>query len=805
MMQTPDQAPKSKFDSIATFLPLMWISLAFLTGILAASRFVLPAFIWLALAGGIILLAVLARIFLPRLSPLLPGFPPSTWFLITLSLASFLLGAFRYQLSIPKIDAYHVAWYNDRQYDLLITGTIAAPPDVRDAYTNLRVRVTAVDTGDGDLEAGGLLLVRVDGDESYQYGEIIRLRGQLETPPENDEFSYRDYLARQGIHSYMSSAEVTRLPFPRAGNPLLRWVYEFKDQALANIYEIFPDPEASLLAGILLGLDNGLSAELQQAFKDTGTAHIIAISGFNIAIIAALFVTFFSRVLGPRRGPWAAIAGIALYTILVGAEASVVRAAIMGGLGLFARQVGRRQTALNTLAFTAAVMCIINPFTPWDVGFQLSFFATLGLILYAEPFHQWAIKVIGRFALPSAAEKIAQPVSEYILFTFAAQLTTLPIMAWHFGRISLVSLIANPFILPVQPLVMILGGLALLLSFATLPLGRIFAWVAWPFSAYTIRLVELFDRLPHGLIILGDFSFLFVVAFYAILFLWTFSQGRVRDSLRTAVTPSVILASLAISAFLIWNAAFAAPDGRLHITFLDVGSSDAVLIVTPSGRQILVNGGSSPSVLSDSLGRRLSPFDRSLDWLIIAAPQEEQMAALPRTLERFPAQNALWAGNSQASYSAMQVDEWLTENSVPVTRAEAGYTHDLGYGGRIEVLSATERGAVLLVEWGEFRLLLPVGLNFDSLAELNYGKTIGAVDVLLLADSGYAPLNQVDWIANLEPQVFILSVAADDEFGLPDEGVLELVSGYTLLRTDQDGWIEVTTDGRDFWVDVERR
>ncbi len=804
-MQTPDQAPKSKFDAIATFLPLMWISLAFLTGILAASRFVLPAFIWLALAGGIILLAVLGRLFLPRLSPLLPGFSPSTWFLITLSLASFLLGAFRYQLSIPKIDAYHVAWYNDRQYDLLVTGTIAAPPDVRDTYTNLRVRVTAVDTGDGNLEAGGLLLVRVDGDESYQYGEIIRLRGQLETPPENDEFSYRDYLARQGIHSYMSSAEVTRLPFPRAGNPLLRWVYEFKDQALTNIYEIFPDPEASLLAGILLGLDNGLSAELQQAFKDTGTAHIIAISGFNIAIIAALFVTFFSRVLGPRRGPWAAIAGIALYTILVGAEASVVRAAIMGGLGLFARQVGRRQTALNTLAFTAAVMCIINPFTPWDVGFQLSFFATLGLILYAEPFHQWAIKVIGRFALPSAAEKIAQPVSEYILFTFAAQLTTLPIMAWHFGRISLVSLIANPFILPVQPLVMILGGLALLFSFATLPLGRIFAWVAWPFSAYTIRLVELFDRLPHGVIILGDFSFLFVVAFYAILFLWTFSQGRVRDSLRTAVTPAVILASLAISAFLIWNAAFSAPDGRLHITFLDVGSSDAVLIETPSGRHILVNGGPSPSVLSDSLGRRLSPFDRSLDWLIIAAPQEEQMAALPRTLERFPAQNALWAGNSQASYSAMQVDEWLTENSIPVTRAEAGYTLNLGYGGRIEVLSATERGAVLLVEWGEFRLLLPVGLNFDSLAELNYGKTIGPVDVLLLADSGYAPLNQVDWIANLEPQVFILSVAADDEFGLPDEGVLEMVSGYTLLRTDQNGWIEVTTDGRDFWVDVEHR
>ncbi|MEW6093068.1 MAG: ComEC/Rec2 family competence protein, partial [Chloroflexota bacterium] len=716
-----------------------------------------------------------------------------------------LLGAFRYQLSIPKIDAYHIAWYNDRQYELLVTGTVAAPPDVRDAHINLRVRVAAVDTGDGDLQAGGLLLVRVEGDETYQYGEVIRLRGKVSTPPENDEFSYRDYLARQGIHSFMSDATVTRLPFPRAGTLFLRWVYDLKVQALTNIYAIFPDPEASLLAGILLGEDNGLPADLQQAFKNTGTAHIIAISGFNIAIIAALFVMLFSRLLGPRRGPWAAVAGIVVYTILVGAEASVVRAAIMGGLGLFARQVGRRQTALNTLTFTAAVMCLINPFTPWDVGFQLSFFATLGLILYAAPFQAWAVKVISRFALPAVADKIAKPLSEYVLFTLAAQLTTLPIMAWHFGRISLVSLIANPFILPAQPPVMILGGLALLMSFIHLPLGQVFAWIAWPFPAYTIRLVELIDRLPHGVVILGDFSFLFVLAFYAILFLLTFSGGRVKETLRLAAAPAVLLSALAILTFLTWRAAFAVPDGRLHITFLEVGSADAILIQTPSGRHILVNGGPSPSALSDGLGRRLSPFDPSLDWLIVAAPQEQQMAALPRTLERFPVENVLWAGNFQASYSAGRVDERLTANSIPVTRAEAGYTLDLGYGGRLEVLSATERGAVLLVEWGEFRLLLPIGLNFDALAELADGEEVGTVDVLLLADSGYAPLNGEDWIVNLSPQVFILSVAADDEFGLPDEDVLALTAGRTLLRTDQNGWVEVTTDGQDFWVEMERR
>ncbi|PJF23983.1 MAG: hypothetical protein CUN53_20140, partial [Phototrophicales bacterium] len=150
-------------------------------------------------------------------------------------------------------------------------------------------------------------------------------------------------------------ASVTVLPGNR-GNPVFRAIYAFKERSLENIYRLFPDPESSLLAGILLGVDTGLTKELQEAFKNTGTAHIIAISGFNISIIAALFVTFFSRFLGERRGRLLAILGIALYTFLVGADAAVVRAAIMGTLALLARQVGRRQMALNTLLGVALIM-----------------------------------------------------------------------------------------------------------------------------------------------------------------------------------------------------------------------------------------------------------------------------------------------------------------------------------------------------------------------------------------------------------------------------------------------------------------
>ncbi|MBN1450017.1 MAG: ComEC/Rec2 family competence protein [Anaerolineales bacterium] len=787
-------------------LPLFWLSLAFIVGIILASEVSLTYDIWIILAGIFLLFGLR-----PHKPAEILHLSTRTYLIIVLSLVSFCLGGFRYQLNIPTIDAFHIAWYNDREYDVLVTGTLDAPPDYRDTYTNLYVKVEAVDTGSGDLPVEGLLLARVFPNETYEYGERVRIRGKLVTPPENEEFSYREYLARQGIHSYMSRTEVTHLPGD-GGDPVKKAIYAFKDKAFENIYLIFPDPEASLLAGILLGVDTGLPKDLQQAFKDTGTAHIIAISGFNIAIIAGLFFTLFSRILGQVRGSIAAILGIALYTFLVGADAAVVRAAIMGGLSLTIRQFGRRNDGLSALMLSAALMAaFMNPNIPWDVGFQLSFFATLGLILYAEPFQEWAVRIITRYTSPGAAQKLATPISEYFLFTLAAQLTTLPIMAYHFKRISLVSLIANPFILPVQPAVMILGGIAVLLSLIWLPLGAIAAFSAWPFVAYTIRLVELFDRLPNGVIVLGNLSLWLVFLFYIALLTWTFFRHRLKnlftgEQASLPTLPAVtIVTVLTVLVMVTWRAVFTTPDGRLHITFLNVGSADAILIQTPGGQNLLINGGPSASLLSDGLGRRLPPLNRHLDWLIIASTQENQLSGLPRVVERIPPSNVLWAGNVEASFSARNLDEWFIDQSIPITRAEAGSELDLGEGAFLHILNVNSRGAILLLEWNEFRALLPVGMNFTALEELKYGEDIELVSALLLGDSGYAPINPPGWIANLNPQLIIISVTAGDPDGLPQEGTLEAIKDYSLLRTDYNGWIEVTTDGAEMWVEVEKR
>jgi competence protein ComEC len=526
-------------------------------------------------------------------------------------------------------------------------------------------------------------------------------------------------------------------------------------------------------------------------------------------------VILFSRFLGRLRGALIAGFAILVYTILVGADPAVVRAAVMGGVALIARLVGRRQDGLNTLAFTAFIMAAINPTIVWDVSFLLSVAATLGLVLYAEPLVQAFTRLSSRLIPAEKAEKLAKPVGEYFLLTIAAMITTLPVIIYFFQRISLISFIANPAILPVQPAVMVLGGIVVILGLVWLPVGKLAAWVAWPFVVYTIRAVEFFDNLDWGVMSLGKVGLTGILMFYVLLFGLTFAGPRLRAMITERgrgwrpVVSTLGIATLGLITLLVWVAAAGAPDGQLQITLLDTNtqqvSGEAILIQSPSGRYLLINGGPSPLRLSESLGRRLPFFHRHLDYLIVAGPEEGKLDGLPRVVEQYPPDEVLWAGPRSASYAARRLREELNSGQVEITAAEQGQVLDLGGGAQLRVLTAGKRGAVFLLEWGDFRALFPLGTNFEDLEALGYGDEIGPVTALLLADNGYSASNPPEWVENLQPQVALLSVALNDQSGHPDEGLLGILADYMLLRTDQNGWIQLNTDGEQLWVEVDRR
>ncbi len=778
-------------------MALFSLTMGWLAGIAAGQGTPHPTGAWLAFAAAALLAAILFR----RQEVL-------RWAFLGLLVVG--LGAARSAAAQPPSGPRPLASYNGHSGELLLEGVVIETPDVRDSYVGLRIDVDHVHLAP-DLPAlpvRGRALVYAPRLEPWSYGDRVQAAGRLETPPVFETFSYRDYLAGQGIHSLMRDPRVSLIA-SRQASPLSQILFDYRARALRVVYHLFPDPEASLLAGILLGVETGIPPEVRLAFDRTGTSHIIAISGFNLTLVGGMFIGVFGRWLGPRRGALAAGMAIAVYTLLVGADPPVVRAAIMAGIGLLARRLGRQTEALASLGAAAWVMTLIRPAALWDVGFQLSFAATLGLILYATPLRQTLLRLLERRIGSDMAERLGGPLAEFGLFTLAAQATTLPLMLYYFQRLSPASLLANPVILPAQPALMGLGGLAVILGTIWPPLGQPLAWATWPFAAFTIRAVEWFAGWPLAWIPLGRTALPLVAALYLILFGTTAlavlpAERRTRWRLPTLNAPGWALwAGLGVAAVLTWTQALARPDGRLHVTVLDVGRGDAVLVESPSGRFALVNGGANAIALSEGLGRRLPPFARRIDWLVLASTDDERVGGVPDVIERFPMGGVLIGGPAgDAAYG--RVVEALTASGAQVVEALPGHRLDLGGGAAMEVIARGERGLTLQVTYGSFRLVLASGADPTVFDAASARLLDGPVTAVLLADGGEAALNPPDWLVGLEPQVAIASLAAGDRRGLPSPETIQALGGRTLLRTDRNGWIELVTDGEQLWVEVER-
>lgn len=767
------QGADSKRVPAFVHLPLLWTSLAFLLGILAANRW--PhgaAWPWLAALCLLALLAALWR------------WPHAAARLALFAALLLTLGALRYQAAQPQLTPADLAFYNNAEGQLQVWGHLTQPAVARENHTELWFEAEQLEL-DGQLYAvRGRALARVALGQQWHYGDGVLLTGRLRTPGGDEDDTYAEYLARQGVHSEMPFANV-QASGQWHGDRLRQWLYSIRSAGVERLHQLYPDPVAGLLAGILLGDESGISQQLKQAFNTTGTRHIVAISGFNISIIAGLALSVFTRVVGKRRGLWLAGLCIVAYTVLVGAQASVVRAAIMGLVVLAAQLAGRDQHSLNTLAFTAALMALVNPLILWDVGFQLSFMATLGLLVYAGPWQAWLEQQL-EARLPAVwATRLAGPISEYFLFTLAAQVLTLPLLLYHFGQFSLITFPANLLILPLQPALFILGGLSLLVSWVWFLPGQLLALCAWPLGALTVRSAQWLAQPAWAVYPVEDVSLALVLLYYAAVL--AASLAPLRQALRRwQPRPALVAGLLAGAALAAWGLAAAAPSGRLQVTLLDV-PGEAILIRTPTGRNVLINGGGSALELSSQLGHHLPFFARQLDWVLLGGSRAEQIDGLRSGFERLQANGVLWAH----SWPTPQLSALLENLSTYAPSALAqGQALDLGDEASLQVLGIGPRGATFLLQWRNFQALLPTGIDVDQLSRLR-AEPVAGLDLLLLPEGGYPPLNPPEWLAGSGARVYWLSAEGTaPRAALPGR----------LLSVAEHGWLRAETDGYRLWL-----
>ena len=362
----------------------------------------------------------------------------------------------------------------------------------------------------------GDLLVQAGRFPGYAYGDRLRVRGQLQTPPVLDDFDYRRYLAQRGIHSLMRRAAVERVAEDQ-GSPFWARLYGLKARGSALLDRVLPEPAAALANGMLLGIESGIPEDVDEAFKATGTTHVIVISGSNIALLSGVIMAALSRVLGKRRAAFPAIAGIMLYVLLVGADAAALRAGVMGSLFILAIYFGRRSTAYVSLCASALFMTVLNPLTLWDIGFQLSFMATLGLILFTPAIEGQFQRLLARGLTTERMRRVMGILNDALIVTLAAQVTTLPVIVYYFGRISLISLVTNFFILPAQPPIMTGGMATLVAGLAWEPLARALALIPWLFLTYTTAVVRLTAAVPFASVETGDLGRIAALVYMAVL------------------------------------------------------------------------------------------------------------------------------------------------------------------------------------------------------------------------------------------------------------------------------------------------
>jgi competence protein ComEC len=784
---------------------------------------------------------------------------PGLWVALALVLMA---GIFRYgsQPARPCMSPEELFTYNapaaaafDRSVPpVTIVGYVANYPLIQDTSQELYVQVQQLKTGELERVVTGKVRLKTSSTRQYVYGQPVKVRGRLVDPPVFDGFDYRAYLARKGIRSLLYSPRIQVLDGPNQGSPILKVLYAVRRRAETLLNRLLPEPYAALANGMLLGIEAGIPDELYEQFNLTGTSHVIVISGSNVALIAGVLMAFGVRLFGRRRALLPTLAGIGLYAMLVGGDAAVLRAALMGGLFVVAAAINRQSTALVSLAAACWAMTIVNPLTLWDVGFQLSSAATAGLILFTPRLTQfwtslWPSKTGGRGPSQGLLGKgktlIQDILQEGLLVTVAANLTTLPLVVYYFGRLSLVSLLTNLLIAPVQPLIMLWGGAGVVVGLLGItPVAQFLLWIPWLSLAWTVGMVQWSAGLPGASLEISQYSYGMLWLTYLALAVLYWRQdiqslvrrwwGRLTISLPASIHGAALqekisksifnpgtLTALSIGVVLIWLIALSQPDGYLHVYFLDIGQGDGILIQTPSGRQVLIDGGKSPQLLLSELGAVMPFWDRSLDLMVMTHPDIDHMGAQPDIVARYHVGMALESGNFKDHEDGKRWREQMEQHDIPVEDQQQGGWIDLGDGASLWVLwppyednldhakieedDKNERSLVLKLVYGEFSVLLTGDAGLLSESELLQSGAPVASQILKVGHHGSNSSTSSSFVQRVAPVAAVIQVG-ENRYGHPTQEVLDTLSGRMLLRNDVHGRVHLWSDGSQMWIDTEQ-
>ena len=668
-----------------------------------------------------------------------------------------------------------------------------------------------------------------------RYGDRLRVSGSVEKPEPIGDFDYAEWLESQGIVGVMW-ARNTELVSTGGGSMPTAALHRARSALSAAIQRSIPEPQAGLAQALMLGIRSELPQRIKESFRTAGMSHLLAISGLHVGVVMALTLAAGSALAG-RNNP-RAIAAAALvvwvYAILSGLDPPVVRAAIMGSLFLAQGLLGRGMRGLTALLLAGAAMLLIDPHLFSSLSFQLSFTAMAGVIL--------GLPLISALTTALTAQSSASWIVRWgqygvslliasVVISAATTLATLPLVAWHFGEIPLMSVLATILAMPAMPATLLGTAATALAGLLAPPVAAVLGTLAWAPLAWLIRVAEAMPPVllsAPWLTVSVASAWLGMTGLLAVLATSRRARSAVaalrrrprwRPSgtagLTAAAIPVVVISFL----LLVGQIAGVKPDGLLHVYVLDIGQGDAIFVTTPDGQQVLVDGGPDPETTLGAISALMPAGDRSLDVVVATHLDSDHVGGLLGVLDRFRAGMVLHSGD--LSGNAALHPQWravMRERDHPVATVSAGHRVEIGRQVSLEVLhppadglpAGIERNAnngslVLRLDYGEVSFLLTgdIEVEVEQYLVADAGDELRA-DVLKVGHHGSRTSTTQDFLERVSPRSGVISAGRDNRFGHPHSDVVERLKSSmgadNVLLTARDGTVEYISDGESLWV-----
>lgn len=801
--------------------PLIYITLSFISGIILGSIFLYFPFSSSVFSAVLIILVLILT--------------KETRIKSLILCLFFISGTFYYVISATRLPEGHISNFVGENA-VVLKGRVPAPPSNSTDRKAFYLDVEGIYSSEKPSPASGRVKLSGNINSYIQYGDQILVRVKLKKPKgfhNPGGYDLEDALARDKVYTvgWIKDEDITVLGFK--GYPFFRKIYDAREDIRKAIESSLGEESSYILQSMVIGEERGLSDEIRDAFMDSGTTHILSISGSHLGLLAFLIYNIIrlsilwlpSNLLlrltlytSPSKiAAFLTMPPVILYTIIAGGQVATIRSLIMILVYLFAILIEREDRLLNSLAFAAIIILLLNPQDLFDISFQLSYgsILSIGYVLdWWKGREKSPIEIEEKGIIPKAKKRLVQ----YFLVAAAATLGTAPLVAYYFNQFSWVGLFSNIIIIPlagavIVPLGLFSGFLTALSGSITLPLSSlidksvvIFYWI-----------VKAFSKIPYAAIHLPSPPGLFIGFYY--LFLYTILEWKRNKGMRI-IGAGASLLIIILTIFFLLN-----KPGGMKVSFIDVGQGDSSLIELPDGKRMLIDGGKGPDKGFNAGRRVLAPYlwDKNIkriDYLVLSHPHPDHMDGLGYIIKNFRI-NEIWVNGDESTEGYQEFRRLTEEKEIPVSvvkRGDAVFEGDYNIyilhpypefnptSPRGEFSNQNNKSIVLKLLYKNRSFLFAGDIEKEAEENLiHLGKWLKA-DVIKVPHHGGKTSSTEEFLSIARPDIAVVSSGRDNIFHHPNPDVLERYEGMgtKVYRTDSDGAVIIESDGEKLKAETYR-